>query len=610
MAWAGCQRWLTTSAFVLLGCLRQAHARPEPRVSYELAARLLPNDGRGFSVEGRGKITIDNQTPRALVEVPWHLYMNAFREDNASKRDPFLDGRAAQTPGSHGSIDVTRLVDARDHALQTLEEDGDVDPTTATLKLTTPILPGQRASFEVEWKVSLPRLSQRTGYAGDFVFAGQWFPKVAKLEPSGSWTQFAFHPQSEFYANFGDYDVTLDVPKNFLVGASGSLTSSTDGERRVVRYQADGVHDFAWVAWPDFEERTELIEGVTVRLLMPAGQEQNAALTWRTLRFALPWLNEWLGSYPLPTLTVVHPPPNAVGAGGMEYPGLITTGGAPLDGYLSADVERVVVHELAHQWFYGTVASNEYQWPFLDEGLTTYVENRAMQALFRSPLDRFFEFWTHQDQRAHAAIYGQDVAIASSGPEYPSYSHLAALAYDRAALLLESCSLVYGAPFDQAFRAYARQFRQAHPTPTDFLATIEAHAGHAAAEALRTGVNARGHVNFVASELRSQRTIDADGYTNRVVLTRHGNLVLPVSIDIFESNRAPRREEWDGNEATRVLEFATSTPALAVCLDRDQRVTVEDARSDNCATSNAPSVPRYWGFILGWLQAFLTAFAW
>lgn len=605
-------RWLAAAALVFLAGLRSVVAAPlEPRVSYELVARLVAKESTGYSIEGRGKVSIDNHTPRALTELPWHLYMNAFREDNEATHAPFLDGRAAQTPGTQGSIEVTRLVDSRSQLpLELGAATRDADATTATVRLDVPIPPGQRVTFEVEWTVSLPLLSQRTGYVGDFVFAGQWFPKVAKLEPNGDWTQFAFHPQAEFYANFGDYDVTLDVPKTHTLGASGSLVSSSEGERRITRFRAEAVHDFAWVAWPEFTDRTEVIDGVAVRLLAPPGHGHNVALTWKTLRLALPWLNEWLGRYPLPTLTVVHPPIAANGAGGMEYPGLITTGGAPLDGTFSSDIERVVIHELAHQWFYASVASNEFQSPFLDEGLTTFVENRAMAELFGSAFDRFVRFWTELDQRAYAAAYGQDVAISAAGADFPSYSHLAALAYDRAGLLLESCSRVYGERFDRAIGVYARKFRQAHPTPSDFLAVVDDQVGESAARNLRVGLTERGSVNFVAFDLQSRRSTDGDGYANRVLLSRHGRLELPVTVDIFEAGRPPRREVWDGTGNTKILDFKTATPADAVCLDREQRIAIEDSRADNCATSGAPAVPRYWGSVLGWLQSLLTALAW
>lgn len=589
-----------------------AHAAEvEPRVSYVLSAHLVARAEGGFTLEGQSEVTLENHTERALEIVPWHLYMNAFRADNPTTQDVFLEGRATQAPQALGNIEVSRFLDARTRrALPFGDPTLDTDPTTATVRLETPVGPGEAATFELEWRAVLPRLSQRTGYAGSFVFAGQWFPKVAKLERNGEWAQFAFHPQAEFYANFGDYDVTVDVPPAHVVGASGTLVSTSTGETKTVHYRAKDVHDFAWVAWPDFVDQTDVIEGVSVRLLAPPGHGHNATVTWDTLRVVLPWLNDWLGPYPLPTLTVVHPPSIAEGAGGMEYPGLITTGGGRLDGYLGTEIERVVVHELAHQWFYGSLASNEYRYPFLDEGLTTYVENRAMARFSRSPFARLVRFWTELDQRAYSAAYGQDVPIASSGAAFPSYSHLAALAYTRAAALFESCSRAYGEPFDQAVRAYARKFRQAHPTPEDLLATVAEHAGAAAAETLRHGLFERGHVNLTAFNLRSRKNPNGDGYVNRVLLSRHGELQFPTTVDIYEPGYAVRRETWNATETTKVLEFTTTAPASAVCLDRERRIVIEDSRADNCATAARSALPRYWGSLLAWLQTLLSVLAW
>lgn len=585
----------------------------EPRVSYDLHARLVALEPKGFDIVARGTITVDNSTPASLNELPFHLYMNAFRnEQSLARRSPFYEGRAAQSPGSNGSIDVTRLQDGRDHSPLILEfAKDDPDQTTATAVLATPIEPGARATFDVDWTVHLPALSQRTGYWQGFVFAGQWFPKLAKLARTGAWITFPFHPQAEFYANFGDYDVTLELPADKEYGATGVLLSQErSAGSATAHFRANDVHDFAWTAWEGFARHTERIGETEVTLLSPNGQTHNRDVTLNALRLGLPWFNDWLGPYPNPTLTVVHPPPHATAAGGMEYPGLITTGGDPLDGYLSAEVERVVLHELGHQWFYGTVASNEHDWPFLDEGLTSYVEKRAFTELYTSSGERALSSWAAWVQRAYSVQYGADVPIATPAAQFPSFTHLAALAYDRTALLLETFSNVYGAPFDNAFKHYARRYRGAHPSPAELITTLSEELGPDTAENLRRGLFARGHVNFAVTDLEYRRASRGKGYVNRVLLTRQGDLAFPVGVDIFERDRPPRRETWSGETTTKVLEFESDEPIEAVCLDREARVEVEDTRLDNCARTSRPKLPRHWGVVLGWLQLLLTWLAW
>lgn len=579
----------------------------EPRISYALHARLRALPSSGFEIDGAGTVHIENRSPKPLLEIPLHLYMNAFRDGSLARRSPFYDGRASVLSGSVGSIELVRCADERNGAvLLPSPPENDSDRTTATLHLTAPIEPGAGATLSIQWLVRLPRLSQRTGYERDFVFAGQWFPKVAKLGRDGTWTQFAFHPQAEFYSNFGDYDVTLEVPSAWEVGATGEIVDQLPNG--AARYRARHVHDFAWTAWPGFARHTEEIAGVRVTVLMAPDQPRSRRLTLETLRAALPWLEAWLGQYPLPGLTVVHPPSFAAAAGGMEYPGLITTGGTDWEALMSHDLERVVLHELGHQWFYGVLANDEHAWPFLDEGLTTYVEDRAVSELFGSSWDGLLRKDAEREQRALARHHGQDVSIATAGPDFPSFAHLAALAYDRAALLLETFHRAHGEPFDRAFRTYARRFRYAHPTPSDFLATLGEALGPQAQELMRIGLFERGSVNYRIAEFQSQRLPGETGYQNRAVVIRHGELAFPTEVEFRERSSdggAVRREWWDNTTSTKVFEFTSNAPLESVCIDPEARVAIEDSRADNCERLNPPRVPRYWSLLLGLLQWFM-----
>ena len=197
-----------------------------------------------------------------------------------------------------------------------------------------------------------------------------------------AFAHFSFHAQSEFYADFGDYDVSLDVPAGFRVGATGSRVRATEAQGRTrLGYHAENVHDFAWTAWDRFETRSELIAGTRVSVLYPPHQQQNAQAELESVRFALPHFNALYGAYPYPTLTLVHPPEAAGNAGGMEYPTLITTGGPWYSTFGGAHfIDVVTTHELGHQWFYGLVASNEHAEPFLDEGFNSYAEAEALES--------------------------------------------------------------------------------------------------------------------------------------------------------------------------------------------------------------------------------------
>ncbi|MEJ2433700.1 MAG: M1 family metallopeptidase, partial [Pseudolabrys sp.] len=326
------------------------------------------------TVAGTGTIRWLNTSRRAATELYLHLYLNAFKNNRTRfLRSPFGVGRNAGRPRDWGYIDVKYLrarelggVDLWPAASAHSPGDPD-DQTDIRVPLPAPIAPGQLLTLDVQFESKLPEIVERTGYSNNFYLVGQWYPKLARRRPDGSWAHFSFDARSEFFADFGAYSVTLDVPEWMGVAATGTrVAERVERGRRIVRHEMRPVHDFAWAAWDRFEERRERVGAVEVRILYPPGYAHNAELSLQSVRFALPLYSQLYGAYPYPVLTIVSPPEDAAAAGGMEYPTLITTGGPWYLGYLGRGVEAVTVHELAHQWFYGLVATDEQAWPFLD----------------------------------------------------------------------------------------------------------------------------------------------------------------------------------------------------------------------------------------------------
>src|SRR6188768_4260911 len=265
-----------------------------PKVaSYEIEAKL---DTEHHRLTGRETIHFVNRSTAVLNELWFHLYLNAFKNDKTLfLRSPFGAGRSGDKAHEYGYVDVKRLTivagdgqdlwAGRDH-----HSPGDPeDETDLRVPLPAPLAPGQTLDLELEFEDQLPELIERTGFMGSFHFMGQWFPKLARLLPSGAFAHFPFHAQSEFYADFGDYDVTLDVPSGFRVGATGSRVREAQSKGRTqLSYHAENVHDFAWTAWDRFELRSERIAGTQVSVLYPPHQRQNAEAELASVRFALP----------------------------------------------------------------------------------------------------------------------------------------------------------------------------------------------------------------------------------------------------------------------------------------------------------------------------------
>jgi hypothetical protein len=300
-------------------------------------------------------------------------------------------------------ITEMKLADGTDLlASLTFERPDDGNPedfSVARVALPEEVPPGAAVEIETSFEAQLPTVVARTGFAGDFHLVGQWYPKLAVLEGEAGWNCHQFHANSEFFADFGSYRVTINVPAQWLVAATGMemtrMEVPNDPSRGLqVVYTADRVHDFAWTAAPPTlmeEIRTEFEPGRDVpmqwltdasetlglsaaelelpptrlKVLIPRSQIGLRDRLVNAARLGLAWYGLWYGPYPYPQLTVVSPPPDALEAGGMEYPTFITAGARrmysvpPLNRLSSP--ETVTVHEFGHQYFQGMLASNEFE---------------------------------------------------------------------------------------------------------------------------------------------------------------------------------------------------------------------------------------------------------
>lgn len=471
--------WLLVWAGLALGAQalgggsaeRPAQAEPFGRVprasadtlAFAIEARL---HARTLQVEARGTLRWRNDSPVPVPDVWLHLYLNAFRH----RRTTFMTESGAAHRGNAfderypGGIDLTSFRQVLpegavelvgDLAFERPDDGNPDDETVARLPLREPIAPGQTATFELAWTARLPRVFARTGFGGPaaFFMVAQWFPKPGVWEPAGpegswAWTCHQFHGSSEFYADYGTYEVEITVPQAFRgrVGATGARVPFPDGREErenpdgtvTVRHRAEHVHDFAWVCGEDFVVHTRRFEGgagtdpaeqervarvlglspadldlppVEVHILLQPEHADQLERHWRAAAHALTYMGFWFGPYPYPTLTVVDPDHRGRDAGGMEYPTLITGGTGYLRPRRQTSPEGVIVHEFGHQHFYGLVGTNEFRHAWMDEGLTTYATAKV--------LDKAYAGWTASRTYAGLPHYAVPVldfgGIAASG---------------------------------------------------------------------------------------------------------------------------------------------------------------------------------------------------
>jgi hypothetical protein len=576
---------------------------------YTLRASLNPAD---HTVHGEGTIRWRNASSVPVRELWVHLYLNAFKNERSAFLRERIGGRGSTTPEDWGWIDVKKLALHGEGEPIDLWPAADLhgqdqeDETDARVPLPRPVAPGDTVTLDVVFDDKLPTVVERTGYRGSFHMVGQWFPKIARLEHDGTWAHFPFHHLSEFYADFGAYDVTLDVPEPFVLGATGpAVEERVENGRRIERHTQKDVHDFAWTAWDLWQTLRETVDGVDVKVLYPPGFGAVARRDLATVRFALPYYSARYGRYPYGVLTVVHPQSDAGEAGGMEYPTLITTEGPWWTPPGVRAPEIVTIHELGHQWFYGLLASNEAAWPFLDEGINQYAEAEAM-AKWKGPGSLVdFAGLRVADIAADAAWAeggAQDEPIAKAASEFTTGANYGRLVYDRTASILETLSRVYGEEdFAKAIGTYSRRYRFEHPGPEDFVRTMSDGLGPQAGEQLRTGLFAKGWVDYAVDGVYCEESkqpagffdtggkrekseggkSSEGGYDASVLVRRRGTLVFPVEVELTFADGTTRRERWSGEGDAKRFDFHTSVALRGAVIDPDVRVVVDRNLENN-----------------------------
>ncbi|MFH1754891.1 MAG: M1 family metallopeptidase [Candidatus Latescibacterota bacterium] len=366
------------AAFCAAGSLA-SDAYFQQDVQYTIRARL---DTDGRMLLGTETILYTNNSPDTLRHFYLHLYPNAYKsKDTAFQKSyrRYYNVNLFNLPGAYrGYIDIDTLsVDGQAVAAR-------IEDTIAKIDLPQPLLPGGSIRLSLSFREKIRKQIGRAGYRGEQFDITQWYPKVVVYD------QNRFHADpfelGEFYGEFGTFDVHLEVPDNYVVAATGEVRDgdpgwnlhktgggnaggtgggsvTADGNSgaaayKTVHFHADKVHDFAWSASPDFAVQDTTWNGVQILSFYKDSNRQWQDSTLVHGVRALTWLEEKVGPYPYPQLSIVQ----SLADGGMEYPMLV------MNGTVS---EPLVLHEAGHIYFYGALANDERQEAWLDEGATS-----------------------------------------------------------------------------------------------------------------------------------------------------------------------------------------------------------------------------------------------
>ncbi|HAY35408.1 MAG TPA: peptidase M1 [Bacteroidetes bacterium] len=592
-------------------------ALSERRVSYRMNVQLDPE---AKTVSGTQRLTWRNPDSVPVDELQFHLYLNAFKNNNSTfmkESGGMHRGNAAKDDNPWGGINISSMRIADDSGdfqpgipsppnfdltdrIQFIQpDDGNTeDETVISVSLPQSVAPGETVALDIVFESQLPEIVARTGWkiadtGNPFFFVGQWFPKIAVYEipgqryvpldaEKGVWNAHQFHANSEFYADFGTYDVTMTVPEDYVLGASGvrEEESTVDG-MKTLRYLADDVHDFAWTASPDYLSYEQQWRHVSIRALIRPAHEGQAQRHIDAAITALERYDEWVGAYPYTTLTVVD---GVGGSNGMEYPTLITAGTAYGLPEWIRPLELVTIHEFGHQYFYGLLASNEFEEAWLDEGMNSYIETRIMDDAYGEGSVMEIGGLKVGDIAVQRLAYVKNDpskgALYTRSWEY-TMGDYSKSSYSKPATVMNTLERYWGWDMQKTFlRTYYDTWRFNHPTTRDLQQVAEEVSGEDLDWFFNQFVYGTAVVDYSVESISNSRQED-DSYSSSVRIRRQSDGVFPVSIQIRYEDGSLEEVEWTGKEQWKDFQFKGETRVAEAFVDPEFNVLLDINRLNN-----------------------------
>lgn len=498
-----------------------AQAQPagywQQQVNYKIDVTLNDVDN---SLDGHVKMEYFNNSPDTLTYIWFHLWPNAYKNDKTAFTDQTLEN--GSTAFYFSDNDKRGYINRLDFStngktLQTADHPQHQD--IIKVMLASPLLPHSSCRIETPFHVKLPDNFSRGGHVGQAYMATQWYPKPAVYDHKG-WHPMPYLDQGEFYSEFGNYEVQITLPKNYVVAATGNLQEKTEKEwmehfkppvvekkkkttikeakesivavpsakeTKTLHYKQDNVHDFAWFADKTFTIKHDTLQLPSGRIIdvysyYYAANEEDWRNATKLIKRAILTKSNWVGEYPYSIVSVVD---NAAAeGGGMEYPTitLLTSGGS------EKALDFVINHEVGHNWFYGILASNERQHPWMDEGMNTYYDNRYSTEQYGSAGAEIVQSKSAfikkrlPDDLEHMVLQTligikKDQPIETSSEKYSSANYNM-VAYVKTGDWLKMMEDSLGKElFEKCMKTYYDRWKFKHPYPEDFKKVMEDVSG-------------------------------------------------------------------------------------------------------------------------------------
>ena len=559
-------------------------------------------DVNKYQYKGTQRAVYTNNSPDELTKVFYHLYFNAFQPGSQ------MDVRSLNIK------DPDRRVGDRISKLQTdeigyikvnsLQQNGvsvafETVGTILEVTLDTPIKSGESVTFDMLFEAQVPvqiRRSGRNNKEGVALSMAQWYPKMAEYDFQG-WHTPPYIAR-EFHGVWGNFDVKLTIDKTYVVGGTGYLQNpqeighgyeeaskplnvpSTD--KLTWHFKAPKVHDFVWAADPEYKHDVlKMDNGIDLHFLYKKNLAPEYLKNWKDLQkptaALMTYFSEHVGQYPYKQYSVIQG-----GDGGMEYAMATLITGKRKYGSLFG----VTAHEMAHTWFQFLLASNESLHPWMDEGFTSYISNKASAEILKNSEGKNPNSGPYRGYN-YITKNGLEEPLTTHADRYNTNAAYSVGSYGKGSMFLSQLEYVIGAEnVAKGLKKYFTDFSFKHPTPNDIKRTMEKVSGI--------------HLDWYLNEwIQTTHTIDYGVKTvngTEVTLERIGQMPMPVDVDVTyvdgstESFNIPLRvmrgnkptaatvlEDWAWAHPTYTFQTAKTIQSVVI----DNSKLMADVNDDN-----------------------------
>ncbi len=579
--------------------------------SYDIKVKL---DTENKKLLGQEILTFKNTSEKSVDTLFLHLYPNAFESDTTTFMKESLFPDRVKTKEEHrGYMEINRIGLASGHDLT---GERIIDETIMKVPLPEPLSPGNTIRLEIGFVVKLPQLLVRMGHSGNNFVIGQWFPKMAVLEQDGRWNVHQYHAQSEFFADFGVYDVSITLPLEYVVGATGYLQEeriNVDSTKTLI-YHAEDVHDFAWAADPDYLTAKRTVDGIEVVFLCQPEHEKKVKRVLDAAEFCLKYYNSAFGDYHYKKL-VMADARLGYGGGAMEYPMFITIWPSRLSTSRVRVDEMVIFHEIAHQWWYGMVATNEFEEAWLDEGFAVYSERKTLQERF-GPDANLVDLWGIRIGEKDMAKLGylldprSDITVKNSW-EFQDFLSYRSNVYYKASLLLQTLENLLGEEKMKEFvKTYFRRYKFKHPKTEDLIRLATEISGEDLNPFFSQFLFGTGVCDYQVARIESKPK-EKEGqqqiYDTEVLVKRTGEVKIPVEVSVELEDGEKIERIWDGKEGWHRLVLETKSEIECATIDPENKIALDINVNNNSLTkkSQDSAIFRLCSQYFFWMESFV-----